>query len=314
MVRDLADALPSPDGQEPEPASTDEVLNGSQARGSLTQWIQLEALHAELERRGETPTPDERTQAKEQVDSLDGLSKDTSTRLTSLLASAIAMDRIIGSEAGPAPEVPEPTDEEIAAKAAELLATIPPDQLTLACSNAIAGPAAAADQVQALLDGGTDINDPAAFTALEYAPPSTTNPLCVSPSQLPPELQEPYTSAPEGELARADFSSAGDGTLDQTLFFVPTGPRTLTAEDPDVVAAARQELEQAAQEEAAAAQQASQSELAEAYRKIFRSSDIEVDPRFGTFDPEGTVEPPIAPLVPATDGPVPFELDPATAI
>ena len=176
---------------------------------------------------------------------------------------------------------------------------MPPEQLTLTCANAIAGPSTAADQVQALLDGGTDITDPAAFTELQYAPPTSASPLCASPAQLPPELAEPFTSTPVGQLARADFAGQTGGAVDSTLFFVPTGPRTLTAEDPDVVAAARQQLEQDAQSAATESQKATEAETTAAYEKIFRSTDIDVDPRFGSFDASGTIVAPIRPIEPA---------------
>jgi hypothetical protein len=149
--------------------------------------------------------------------------------------------------------------------------------------------------VQALLDGGTEITDAAKFADLQYAPPSSTNPLCVSPAQLPTELSGPYTSTKVGQLGRANFQGQ---TGEQTLFFVPTGQRTLTATDPEVVDAARQELEQAAQSAANEAQTANQAAIARAYRKILRETDVDVDPRFGRLAANGAVEAPITPLIP----------------
>jgi hypothetical protein len=295
QVRQLAKDLPTPSGVALVKTSSN-VLNGDEARQALYVWIRYEAIHHDFARRKGTVTSADRSSATQQLKSLKHLSKSNKARLLTLVAEESALARLLGTSAS-TPDVAEPTDTEVASRAQELIGQAPADQLQLECADAIAGPSTNADQVQALLDGGTSLTDAAAFSSLQYASPVTTAQLCVSLShiteQLPAELQAPFQNAAVGQLVRANFSAqAGE----QTLFFRRTGSRTLTATDSEVLDAARSQLEQEAQTKAQQAQTADQAQTSRAFDRIVRRADVEVDPRFGTFDAKRGVVPPRAPL------------------
>jgi hypothetical protein len=299
QVRQLARDLPSQSGAALVKTSGN-VLNGDEARQALGLWIQFEAIHHEFVARKGTVTPADRSSATQQVASLKHMSRSNKARLLTLVAEKGAMDRLLGSAAA-TPDVPPPSDAEVASRARDLIDQLPADERQLECADAIAGPSSNGDQVQALLDGGTSLTDASAFSSLQYASPVSTAQLCVSLShiteQLPPELQAPFQSAPVGKLTRANFSAeAGE----QTLFFRRSGPRTLTATDSEVLDAARSQLEQEAQTKAQQAQTANQAQTAKEYARILRRSDVEVDPRFGSFDPGRGVVAPRAPRAVST--------------
>jgi hypothetical protein len=295
QVRQLAKDLPSPSGAALVKTGPN-VLDGDEARQALGIWIRYEAIHHDFGRRKATVTAADRTAATQQLTSLKHLSKENKARLLTLVAEESALARLIGTPSS-TPDVPAPTDAEVAARARELISQAPPDQLQLECADAIAGPATNADQVQALLDGGTSLTDASAFSSLQYASPVTTAQLCVSLShiteQLPTELQAPFQNTAVGKLGRANFTAnAGQ----QTLFFRRTGSRTLTPTDSEVLDAARSQLQQEAQTKAQQAQTANQAETSKAFERIISRADVEVDPRFGSFDPRRGVVAPRAPL------------------
>lgn len=262
-------------------AVSDDAIDGVAARGALAELIQLHAYRAELKRRDGVATAEDRDAAKQAVDALKGVTGSLKSELLTLYADRSALLRILESSI----EVDTPSEDQIRARAEEIIRGATPEQLVVSCAVGVYGPADAAADVQKLIDDGADVGNPDAFTATGYAPISPRgDPFCGGVGN--PDIDDAISKGAIGVVRRVDFDSQQGA---QTVFLRPTGTKTYTPEDPDILAAAESQLQQEATLAARANQagrQAAQS------AEIMRRARVEIDPRIGVFDPRDVVRSP----------------------
>ncbi len=253
-------------------------LDGSTARRTLSEWIQLVGAERILHDMGKSPSSTDRQQAEQAAASLKGVSSDTKAELVTDIAAANTLVKQLSTPSNPA----------FRALAEQAFDALPASSKQLTCSDAVYGPASATAQVQKLIDSGASLSDPAAFADAGFSAASTTKQLCVAKSDLPEQLATPYFAAPKGVVEHADFSTQGqDGSQqDSVLFFEITGQSKLTASSATVTAQVQQ-----------AVQQNPNLILAAPFKKLA----IHIDPRFGSgFDMNSGVLPPATPITPPT--------------
>lgn len=269
-------------------ASSDDTLDATAARGALAELIQLQVFRAELKRRGGAASASDRSTAEQLVGDLKGLRPGLKSELLALYADRSALL----SKLEVTNDVATPTPAEIRARAAELLSKVPAEQLTVPCALGVFGPTEDAEGVQVLVDGGTDVGDAAKFSAVGFRPIGANGePYCGQVGE--PRIDEAI-GGPVGTVRRVDFQSQQGP---QTVFLRPTGMKTYTADDPEVLAEAQSQLEQEAQQ---AAQLERNTLQVKQEREIYARARIDVDPRFGTFDPVEIVAAPPAPHSPTS--------------
>lgn len=289
-VRALAAAQAK--GADQDVRSTSESLDGEQSRAALAELIQLRLFSEELDRRGASPSAEDQQAADTALEQLPGLPAKLRTELRSLYADRNALGSAL--KEGSSAQQTEFTEEEVRKHAEELLATVPPEELDQACAEGIVGLAAGAEQAQQLLDGGTDVNDAAAFAGIGYQSISQDGgPYCASASAVLPEVATAM-AGPVGQVRRVDFQSQQGE--EATVFLRPTGRRVLTADSPEVLQQAEQDLQQQAQTQAQTDLQLRQNKVLE---ELFGSADVDIDPRFGRWSATDLVLPPVSPQAPA---------------
>jgi hypothetical protein len=263
----------------PEPATNEFRINGEAARFALAGWIRLSVAEQETQRRKLSPDDTDRQRADQELASLTKLPKSDRKRLADGLAALSALTRAIAADA------PASTVEQVAER---IFAEIPEDDRDLRCFQGIQGPAAGADAVEELLDGGTPLDQFAAFIDRQYNPISQTGAeLCLRPSEvarIPDPVGPAFAAARPGERQRVAFSSQGQ---DGVVFFELARTDRLTPQSPQILQQAQQQVEQE--------RQGSMNEL---LAEVFKRYPIRVDARFGRgFDPaESVVMPPTSPL------------------
>lgn len=284
QVRDLVDAIDTATAEQggqqpPEPATNEFRINGEAARYSLAGWIRLSIAEQEVARRKLTTDDTDRQRADQELGSLTKLSKSNRKRLADGLAALSALSRAIVADA------PADTVEEVAA---QLFAAVPENDRQLRCFQGIQGPAAGADEIEKLLEGGTAIDQFAAFVDQQFNPISQDGtPLCLRPSEqarIPEPVGAAFAGAKQGERERVSFSSQGQ---DGVVFFELVSTGTLTPQSPQILQQAQQQVEQQRQ-----------GNVGELLAKVFGRYTVKVDPRFGKgFDPsQSVVLPPSSPL------------------
>jgi len=266
---------------------TPDTIDGTAGRGALAELIQLNVYRDELKRRGGEASDSDRTDAKSMVGDLKGVSAALKAELTSLYADRAALL----AKLSPALHVAEPSDAEIRATAQQLIDRVPVDQRVVSCAVGVFGATSDAAAVQTLVDRGTDVGNGDAFASTGFRP------IGVDGAPFCGETGEPNLDAaikgPAGVVKRVDVATQQG---DQSVFLRPTGTKTYTADDPEVLAAAKAQLEQQAQQ---AAQEQQTSLQAGQQLAVMKRARIDVDPRFGTFDPREIVRAPQSPVAPS---------------
>lgn len=263
-------------------------IEGTAGRGALAELIELNVYRDELKRRGGAATDADRSAAQSQVGELKGASSSLKAELSELYADRVALL----AKLTPTPEVPEPTAEEIRATAEQLLKSVPADQLVVSCAVGVFGSTDGAAAVQKLVDGGTDVGDGEAFASTGFRSIGVDGaPYCGAVGE--PSI-DAAIKGPIGVVKRVDVQSQQGP---QTVFLRPTGTKTYTPDDPEVLAAAKSQLQEKAQQ--TAQQQQTQLQAGQQL-KVMRRARVDVDPRFGTFDPREVVRPPDSPAAPST--------------
>lgn len=264
-----------------EQALGEDTIDATAARGALAELIQLQAYRAELRRKDGSASPQHREEARQLVDGLAGVKGDLKAELMTLYADRAALLEMLSASVA----AEEPTDEEIRARAEEMIEGATPEQLVVPCAVGVFGPTDAAAGVQELVDGGADVGDGSAFESAGFSPIGLDGaPFCGLVGN--PDIDDAVTNGAIGVVRRVDFQSQQGA---QTVFLRPTGSKTYTAEDPEIVEAAISQLQQEAQLLA----QANQSKLQAAQdADILRRARVHIDPRLGRFDPKDVVRAP----------------------
>lgn len=284
QVRALVAAIDAANAEQgtralPEPATNEFRINGEAARFALAGWIRLSVAEQETQRRKLSPDDTDRQRADQELEALTKLSKADRRRLTDGLVALSALTRALAADA------PASTVEQIAE---QIFADIPEDDRDLRCFQGVQGPAAGADAVEKLLDGGAPLDQLAPFVNLGFNPISQTGAeLCLRPSEvarIPDPVGPAFTAARPGERQRVAFSSQGQ---DGVVFFELARTDRLTAQSPQIVQQAQQQVERERQ-----------SNMSDLLAEVFQRYPIRVDARFGRgFDPaESIVLPPTSPL------------------
>ena len=277
LAKVLAKAQPS---KPPVAVTTTQGLDSATAQKSLAQWIQLVASLQTLAHMGSSPTSSARSSASQQLKGISGLSAANKDLLTNGVA---ALNSLL-------PKLATNSNPEYHKLAEAIFKKVPASERTQFCSQAIYGPASAADQVQKLLDAGTTLDDPTAFQAAGFQAASSNPQLCVgAPSDLPSEIASVYFTAPVGKVVRASFTEQGsDGSSQSLVFFFKVVSVAKVTVKSDLVT---QQVVQSVQNDPSLL-------LGPEFKKLA----IHVDPRFGSgFDlTKGIVSPPASPIVPTT--------------
>jgi hypothetical protein len=276
LARVLEKAQPS---KPPLVVTTTQGLNSTAAQKSLAQWIQLIASERTLKRMGSSATSSAKSSASSQLKTITGLS---AANKAVLIDGIAALNSLL-------PKLATNSNPEFHKLAAAALKSVPATERKQLCSQAIYGPATAADQVQALLDGGATLDDPTAFSATGFSAATQEKQLCVAPADLPADLASVYFAAPVGKVEKATFTSQGqDGSPQSDAFFFKILGATTVTINSDLIT---QEVVQNVQNDPSLL-------LGPEFKKLA----IHVDPRFGSgFDlTKGIISPPASPLVPTT--------------
>jgi hypothetical protein len=252
------------------------LLDNTLARSALTEQVKLTVANQELSRRKASVTSADKQAASQLTQSYSSLPKTVQDEL----AASEALARVIATDS---------KSPEIAKLTRQVYDHVKPAQRAQICATAIVGPAAGGDAVQKLLDAGTSLTDPSAFTDAQFQVIGTNGRYCTNPAQLPTELQKPWATAPKGVLQRVAFTSQGSDGSEQSgvMFFKVTGTNTLRPNDPAILQSVQQQIQQ-------------QPELV--LPGVYAKADIHIDPRFGSgFNPSGgVVTAPDTPVVPTT--------------
>ena len=264
-----------------EQAPGEDTIDATAARGALAELVQLQAYSAELRRKDGSASSQHREEARQMVDGLVGVKGDLKAELMTLYADRAALLEMLNASVA----AEEPTDEEIRARAVEMIEGAPPEQLVVPCAVGVFGPTDAAAGVQELIDGGADVGDGTAFESANFSPIGLDGaPFCGLVGNA--DIDDAVTNGAVGVVRRVDFQSQQGA---QTVFLRPTGTKTYTAEDPEIIAAATSQLQQEAQLLA----QANQSKLQATWdAEILGRAGVHIDPRLGRFDPKDVVRPP----------------------
>lgn len=168
----------------------------------------------------------------------------------------------------------------------------------LTCVDGFQVLAESAPAAQAAIDGGATVADVVGDTTIGAQPLSPDGQeACVAAGQVNEALADLVGTTPVGEWASTTVESQGGQSI--AIFLRPSSRGPAELDNPVV----SQQIEQALTEEASAALQQALAEVAPAIERTLRRIDVEIDPRYGRWDPEEPtlVVPPVTPRLSAAD-------------
>lgn len=254
-------------------------------RAALTILIQDRVVASELDRLGEQPSADDRTQADQQLAQLPaGLDSAVEEVVRRLVLNDIAVARITAVDAAAVDD----------AAVADYFASHAADFGDLSCIEGLIGYPDGVEAARAAIEGGSTFDaevaaNPEAVQALD----GTSTTACVARGMVnDPGLAELIETGGVGVVQQYDTSNQGTPV---SLLIRVTSRRPAAATDDVIAQQIRQLLEQQASQEA----QAQQQKVIEA---ILKRADVHVDPRYGRLDlsagAQSLLVPPPTPIVP----------------
>lgn len=168
----------------------------------------------------------------------------------------------------------------------------------LTCVDGFQVLAESAPAAQAAIDGGATVADVVGDATIGAQPLSADGQeACVAAGQVNEALSELVGTTPVGQWGSTTVESQGGQSI--AIFLRPSSRGPAELDDPVV----NQQITQALTEEASTALQQALAEVAPAIQRTLRRIDVEVDPRYGRWDPEEPtlVVPPVTPRLSAAD-------------
>lgn len=273
------------------------TTGGAKQRLALSYILQGKVYEAELAARDDEVTSEDRQAAESSIASYEesrgALGELERGILLEFVAAQVGLIRSLDLPEPELPDLPEAADPATVATPEAIAAYFDANQDefgTIACVDGFAVAEGNQAAAQAAIDRGDAVAAIIADTALAAQPISPDGAeTCVPTGQIAGDIA---TAVIEGELGVWRVSVVEQSTGEPFAVFIrPNSRSAATVDNPAVVDTITQILQQEAQqaqqerEEAIAqAQQAQQSAAGGELSKIVARADVEIDPRYGTFD------------------------------
>ena len=276
-------------------SSSDTSVGSSKLRTALGLLVQVHALEGQVKARKGSITAEDRQNAESQVTQTEqqaaqqGGSSSLEPAIRKLFVRYFAAETALVRMQGGA-EPAAPTQAEV-----EQYFEAHADEFgVLTCVDGFAVLAASTPAAQAAIDRGDGIATILADAAIQAQPLSQDGKeVCVGAGQVTEKnLAALIENGPVGTWSSVSIEDPSNGTL--TVFIRPNSREQATATTPAVVEQITSQLQQ----EAATARN---SEITKSLQAALKAADVEIDPRYGTWDPKGGIV--AAPTAPRPAGP-----------
>jgi len=254
-------------------SSSDVVKGATTQRAALSLLVQSRVFEdAVAARKGEVTADDEQV-AESQISGFEQQNAAIDTTARELLLRTIAAQSALSRLLGGDDIADAASDESVAAYFADHQQDY--DQVCVD-GFAVRSPEKAA--AQAAVDGGADVQTVLADAALQaQAMTQDGGEVCVFSGQVTdPDLADLIAQAPEGRWTTADLDDPQAGAI--TVFIRANRRVAATLDDANVTDAIRTLLQEEATNEA-------QQKFSGEQERVFATADVEIDPRYGTWDP-----------------------------
>lgn len=253
-------------------SSSDVVVGSTTRRAALALLVQAEVFAADVRAQGGEVTDEDRQAADAQISQYEqeqGVTIDEAARptITRLLAARTASARLS----------PVAVDEVTDAQVEAYFADNAEQFADLSCVDAFAVEPAQAAAAQAAVDGGDSLAEILSNAQLAAQPLGQDGgEVCAPPDQVQePTLAQLIYEAPVGQWASGEIANGGETIA---VFVRPNSRGDVGPDNETVAAQVRQQLQ-------AEAETAAQTLSSDAEQKLFELADVEIDPRYGDWDP-----------------------------
>lgn len=275
--------------------STPEGTEGADVqRLALSVLLQDKVYEIALREEGATASADDRARAEELLAGVEGQGAQFDA------ASRAVFERLVVAQVALARKVTGvDTSDPVTPAKVEAFFEANRDQFgELTCLNGFQLLAEGAPAAQAAIDGGATVDDVVGDATLGAQPLSPDGQdACVAAGQVNEALADLVGATPVGEWASTVVDGQGGQSI--AIFLRPSSRGPAELDNPVV----SQQIEQQLTESASAALQQALAEVGPTIERTLRRIDVEVDPRYGRWDPEEPtlVVPPVTPRLSAAD-------------